>query len=46
MPGGEQGPGAAVDERLERLERLARLRDQGVLTEAEFETQKKRILEG
>jgi hypothetical protein len=35
-----------VDERLERLERLARLREQGVLTQDEFEAQKRLILEG
>ena len=38
--------GDAVDDRLEQLERLAKLKDQGVLTEAEFEAQKKQILEG
>jgi hypothetical protein len=36
---------AQVDERLERLERLAKLKEQGVLTEEEFEEQKRRILE-
>jgi hypothetical protein len=34
-----------VDERLGRLERLAKLKEQGVLTEDEFEEQKRRILE-
>jgi Short C-terminal domain len=36
---------AAMDERLGRLERLAKLKEQGVLTEEEFEEQKARILE-
>jgi len=39
-------PGKEVDERLSRLERLARLREQGVLTEEEFRTQKREILDG
>jgi hypothetical protein len=34
-----------MGERLEQLEKLARLRDQGVLTDAEFESQKQQILE-
>jgi len=38
-------PGDQMDDRLEQLERLAKLRDQGVLTDAEFEEQKKQILE-
>jgi hypothetical protein len=57
-PGAAAAPGAAppdaaapaqgddMDDRLEQLERLARLRDQGVLTQAEFEAQKQQILEG
>ncbi len=36
----------AVDERLARLERLAKLKEQGVLTDEEFQAQKRRILEG
>jgi hypothetical protein len=32
--------------RLERLKTLAALRDSGALTEEEFETEKRRILEG
>ena len=35
-----------MDDRLDQLERLAKLKDQGVLSEAEFEAQKKQILEG
>ena len=35
-----------MDDRLDQLERLAKLKDQGVLTETEFEAQKKQILEG
>jgi len=34
------------DDMLEQLERLGRLRDQGVLTEAEFAAQKAKILAG
>jgi hypothetical protein len=34
------------DDMLEQLERLGRLRDQGVLTEAEFAVQKAKILAG
>jgi hypothetical protein len=37
-------PGAGPDDQLARLERLAALRQQGILNEAEFEQQKKRIL--
>lgn len=35
---------AATDARIEQLTQLAALRDQGVLTSAEFEAQKARIL--
>ena len=49
-PAGARPPRAAdgepMDDRLDQLERLAKLKDQGVLTEAEFEAQKKQILEG
>jgi hypothetical protein len=34
-----------MDERLARLERLAKLRDQGALTDEEFEAQKRQVLE-
>ena len=40
------GDDDVVDERLERLERLAKLKEQGVLTDEEFEAQKAQILEG
>lgn len=36
--------GGAVDVRLDQLRQLAELKDQGVLTPAEFEAQKARIL--
>ena len=43
-------PAAATDDSpptlIEQIERLARLRDSGALTEAEFQQQKKRLLEG
>jgi hypothetical protein len=47
MLGIDPPPAAAadeVDERLARLEKLGRLKQQGLLTEAEFEEQKRRIL--
>ena len=37
-------PGSAVSERIERLERLAKLHEQGVLTDAELEQQKQQVL--
>jgi hypothetical protein len=43
-PGGAYEP-SAEGVRLERLKTLAALRDSGALTEAEFETEKRRILE-
>jgi hypothetical protein len=42
VPTADEDP---VDERLVRLERLARLRDRGALTDDEFEAQKRRVLE-
>jgi hypothetical protein len=39
-------PPAAVDDTLARLTQLGELRAAGVLTEAEFESQKARILSG
>jgi Short C-terminal domain len=38
--------GEEMDERLARLERLAKLREQGILNDAEFEAQKRQILDG
>jgi hypothetical protein len=43
-PDGVASPGADGDDVLAALERLARLRDSGALTDAEFEQQKARIL--
>jgi hypothetical protein len=43
MPGAEA---PAADDRLERLERLARLRESGALSDAEFEAEKARLLGG
>jgi putative oligomerization/nucleic acid binding protein len=34
------------DDRLAQLERLAKLRDSGALTETEFQTEKARLLSG
>lgn len=39
-------PGAASDDSLDQLQRLGELRASGVLTEAEFQVQKERILAG
>jgi transcription initiation factor TFIID subunit TAF12 len=36
--------GPTMDEKLQQLQQLGQLKDQGVLTEAEFATQKDRIL--
>jgi hypothetical protein len=40
----EAGDDDPIDDRLEQLERLTKLRDQGALTDAEFEQQKQQIL--
>jgi hypothetical protein len=39
-------PTAAPDDSLDQLQRLGELRSSGVLTEAEFQVQKERILAG
>lgn len=39
-------PAAVTDDTLAQLEKLGELRDSGVLTTAEFETQKARLLAG
>lgn len=51
VPGGHPGAtaapaGAPVDDTLAQLTKLGELKAAGVLTEAEFETQKARILHG
>ena len=38
--------GGMSDDSMEKLQRLAELHDQGVLTDAEFEVQKQKILQG
>ncbi|WP_454048466.1 SHOCT domain-containing protein [Cellulomonas sp. Marseille-Q8402] len=43
-PAPAEQAGGVVDVRLDQLRQLAELRDQGVLTPAEFEAQKARIL--
>ncbi|VTR75524.1 SHOCT domain-containing protein [Cellulomonas hominis] len=43
-PAPAAAPGGSVDVRLDQLRQLAELRDQGVLTPAEFEAQKARVL--
>jgi hypothetical protein len=43
-PPGPQGGGGGVDDMLAQLKQLGELKSQGVLTEAEFEQQKSRIL--
>ncbi|HLA92547.1 MAG TPA: PH domain-containing protein [Actinomycetota bacterium] len=45
-PTGQTGPPPAAPSTMTELERLAKLRDDGVLTQAEFEEQKKKILGG
>jgi hypothetical protein len=40
------GGGAMSDAAIEQLKQLAQLHDQGVLTDAEFETQKQKLLQG
>jgi hypothetical protein len=39
-------PAAAAETTVEQLQKLAQLRDGGVLTDAEFEAQKQKILAG
>ena len=46
MPPPPVGPETEVDERVDLLERLAKLKEQGLLTDAEFDAQKRQILEG
>jgi uncharacterized membrane protein len=44
--GADRGKAAAADTRVDQLERLARLRDSGVLSPEEFEREKGRLLAG
>jgi hypothetical protein len=46
QPADEPGPGEAdsMSDKLEQLKQLGELKDQGVLTEQEFQAQKQRIL--
>lgn len=37
-------PVASTDDAIDQVKKLAELRDQGILTDAEFETKKKQIL--
>ena len=41
-----QSSGPSGDEAIEQLKKLAELKDSGVLTDAEFELQKQKILQG
>jgi len=41
-----QGGGAMSEDALDQLTKLAALHDQGVLTDAEFEVQKQKLLQG
>jgi hypothetical protein len=43
-PAAEAGPPAAADARLDRLERLGRLRDEGLLDAAEYQQEKTKVL--
>ncbi len=45
-PAAPAAPAGMTQDQLERLKELAQLRDSGVLTEAEFQAQKQRILAG
>jgi Short C-terminal domain len=39
-------PGGISDSSIEQLQKLGQLHDQGVLTDAEFEAQKQKVLQG
>jgi putative oligomerization/nucleic acid binding protein len=41
-----QGPGVMSDAKFAELEKLGRLKDEGVLTQEEFDAQKAKILQG
>lgn len=41
-----QAPSNSMDDKLAQLKQLGELKDQGVLSDAEFEAQKQRILNG
>jgi hypothetical protein len=45
-PAAPAGGGAMSDASIEQLKKLAELHDQGVLTDAEFEVQKQKLLQG
>lgn len=45
-PPAQAEQGAPMDEKLARLKTLGELKEQGVLTDAEFQEQKQRILNG
>lgn len=45
-PPSSGAPSAASPDKLAQLQQLGQLRDSGVLTQAEFEVQKERILQG
>jgi hypothetical protein len=45
-PAAPTGPGVMTDAKFAELEKLGRLKDEGVLTQEEFDAQKARILQG
>jgi putative oligomerization/nucleic acid binding protein len=45
-PPAPAAPSGVTDAGIEELKKLAELKDQGILTEAEFEVQKAKILQG
>ena len=45
-PEAEEPEGMSMDEKYAQLKQIAELKDQGILTEAEFEVQKAKILNG
>jgi hypothetical protein len=45
-PAAAAGAGGLSEESMEQLQKLAQLHEQGILTDAEFEVQKQKILQG
>ncbi len=45
-PPPQQGGGAMSEDSMDQLQKLAQLHEQGILTDAEFEVQKQKILQG
>lgn len=43
-PAPQPAPAASTNEAIEQIKKLAELKDQGILTDAEFEAKKKKLL--